>query len=51
MKWLKWLALLLACGVVAHHYNIHGKLFDIEDLNSHEVIATFLIGFWLGGLV
>lgn len=26
--------------IIAHHYAIHSTFFDLEDVNSHEIIAA-----------
>lgn len=42
--------LLLGISVLIHHYLIHGRLVDSENLRCHEFVAGLLIAF-AGGLL
>lgn len=51
LKLLGVISIGLAIFVFAHHFWVHGYLYDPHNLFSHEAIATFLIGAGLAFLV
>jgi len=42
------IVLFLIGFLFVHHYAIHGIFFQFEDVNNHETIILFLLGFLLG---
>jgi len=50
-KLIIFLILFLILGIFLHHYAIHGVFFQLEDVDNHETVIMFLIGFLLGFLL
>jgi len=49
MMWLIGLTLILAATMIfIHHYFKHGYWLDIQDVDNHETIALFCLGFGSG---
>ena len=44
-KLIIFLILFLIVLLLAHHYAIHGVFFQLEDVDNHETVIMFLIGF------
>lgn len=47
----KMIPLILAFFVLVHHYYTHRKLLEWSGLDSHEVLAVFLLGIWIGLMI
>jgi hypothetical protein len=47
-KLIRFIPFLIVVGLLVHHYLVHGRLFDYEDVESHEAIALLMIGLGVG---
>ncbi len=51
MKLLVFIPLAVAALILIDHKRNHGVWLEWSDFDSHEAVALFLVGIWLGLIV